>query len=213
MLCQIKKVPSLIVTSDWFTALVPAYVKHNHFGDIFQKTKFFHLVHNLGTDYEGRMYPQPHEGTLDFIHRLPYSLFVDPCWKDLVLNPSRCVLLCCDQWGTVSNSYKEDLLKTSPLSGVLKLFKNAFGFPNGIPKEARLDKLQKLCGNDHLTAKAALQKKYFGLEKLDDSIALFGFVGRITQQKGVHLILEAVEELIRKFKGKIQVKFVPDHRF
>lgn len=46
---------------------------------------------------------------------------------------------------------------------------------------------------DHHTAKRKLQQKYFNFQSLDDSIPLFAFVGRITSQKGVHLILEAAE--------------------
>jgi glycogen synthase len=50
-----------------------------------------------------------------------------------------------------------------------------------------------------------LQQKYFKLSSLNDDIAVYAFVGRITQQKGVHLILESAETLIRKFDGKVQV--------
>lgn len=206
LLCYIKNIPSLVITNDWFTGLTPAYVKNGHFGDTFKGTKFFHIVHNLEPTYEGRLYPQPHEGHLEFIHKLPPYLFVDPYWKDIVLNPSRCAILSSDQWATVSMSYKEDLIRESPLSGILSSFQRPFGFPNGIPKEARLERLKKTCNNDHLAAKEALQKKYFNFGKLDDSVALFGFVGRITQQKGVHLILEAAESLIHQLHGKIQVK-------
>lgn len=53
---------------------------------------------------------------------------------------------------------------------------------------------------DHLTAKRMLQQKYFHFQNLDDSIPLFAFVGRITSQKGVHLILEAAEQFIHKFE-------------
>lgn len=35
--------------------------------------------------------------------------------------------------------------------------------------------------------------KYFNFQDLEDSIPLFAFVGRITTQKGVHLILEVAE--------------------
>jgi starch synthase len=40
---------------------------------------------------------------------------------------------------------------------------------------------------------------------LDDSIPLFAFVGRVTAQKGVHLILDAAEQLMQKFDYKIQI--------
>lgn len=59
--------------------------------------------------------------------------------------------------------------------------------------------------DDHLKAKEAIQQKYFNFKVLDNSFCLFGFVGRITEQKGIHLILECAEELIRNSAGKIQV--------
>lgn len=205
LLCYIKCVPSVVVTNDWFTGLVPAYVKNGHFSDTFKETKFFHVVHNLEPIYEGRIYLQPHEGTYDFIHKLPTYLFVDPYWKDIAINPSRCAIMSSDQWGTVSENYKEDLLRTSPLSSILASHPKPFGFPNGIPKEVRLEKMREVCNNDRALAKGLLQKKYFGFEQLDDSYIIFGFIGRITQQKGVHLILESVEQLITKYNWKPQV--------
>ena len=50
-----------------------------------------------------------------------------------------------------------------------------------------------------MTAKAKLQKKYFNFSDFDDTVPLFAFVGRITEQKGVHLILEAAEVIIAKY--------------
>lgn len=203
--CAFKVIPSLIITNDWFTALTAAYPKHGHFGDVFKGTKFLHIVHNLDPSYEGRLYPNPQEGFLEFVHNLPSYLFVDPYWKDRVMNPSRCAILASDQWATVSPSYKQELLDSSPLASILKNHPHPFAFPNGIPKEIRLKKLIDVCGNDHFKAKEILQKKYFGCEKLDDNKAVYAFVGRITQQKGVHLILESAEQLIKKFEGKVQI--------
>jgi glycogen synthase len=54
-----------------------------------------------------------------------------------------------------------------------------------------------------LAAKKLLQIKYFNFNELDDSIPLFSFVGRITTQKGVHLILDIVEPIIHKFNGRV----------
>ena len=58
--CARQLVPSVCVTNDWFTALIPAYAKHGAFGDTFSGTTFFHIAHNLEETYEGRIYPQPH---------------------------------------------------------------------------------------------------------------------------------------------------------
>jgi starch synthase len=66
------------------------------------------------------------------IHELPYELLVDPYWEQLVVNPSRCPLITCDNWGTVSQSYKFELLQLSPLAPVLRSHPHPFAFPNGI---------------------------------------------------------------------------------
>lgn len=76
--CARKLVPSVCVTNDWFTGLVPAYAKIGHFGDTFKGTTFFHIVHNLEPTYEGRIFPNPNQGALEYIHQLPHSFFVDP---------------------------------------------------------------------------------------------------------------------------------------
>lgn len=58
-LCQRKIIPSVVVTNDWFTGLIPAYAKIKAFGDIFDGTTFLHIAHNLEESYEGRLFPQP----------------------------------------------------------------------------------------------------------------------------------------------------------
>jgi starch synthase len=42
------------------------------------------------------------------------------------------------------------------------------------------------------------------LDTLNDSIPLFAFIGRVTKQKGVHLIIDAVESLLQEFQHQIQ---------
>ncbi len=205
LLCFLKTVPAVFITNDWFTGLCAAYSKHNHFGETFKGTTFFHIVHNLEPTYEGRIYSSVQEGTLEHIHKLPSYCLVDPYWKTRVVNPSRCAILMSDQWGTVSPSYRKDLLETSPLSSLLNMHKKPFAFPNGIFKEQRLIALTNKVGSNKDEAKAKIQIKYFKYQSCDLSIPLFSFVGRITQQKGVILILEAAEFIINKYYGKINI--------
>jgi len=94
-----------------------------------------------------------------------------------------------------------DLMQTSQLSYLLRRFPSPFAHSNGIRLTQRLQLLQTVSPN-HGDAKAQLQKKYFG--NIDLSIAVFSFVGRIVVQKGVHLILNAVSELIAQYQGRIQ---------
>ncbi len=205
LLCFIKKVPALIVTNDWFTGLCAAYSKHNHFGETFRGSTFFHIVHNLESTYEGRIYTSVQEGTLENIHKLPSYCLMDPYWKARVVNPSRCAILMSDQWGTVSPSYRKDLLETSPLASILNMHKKPFAYPNGIFKEQRLKALTTKVGSNKDEAKVKIQMKYFKYGSGDLSVPLFSFVGRITQQKGVLLILEAAESIINKYGGKVNI--------
>jgi starch synthase len=68
LLCQVKLIPSLVVTNDWFTGLTAAYAKAGHFGEVFKETTFFHIAHNLESTYEGRLFPDPKDGALNHVH-------------------------------------------------------------------------------------------------------------------------------------------------
>jgi len=68
--------------------------------------------------------------------------------------------------------------------------------------DQRLEELKDVA-TSRAEAKAKLQVKYFG--KADPKMPLLSFVGRICLQKGVHLILNAVRELIDTHSGCIQI--------
>jgi len=66
--CKREIIPSVCVTNDWFTGLVPAYAKIGHFGDTFKGTVFMHICHNLQELYEGRLHLDRKEGDLCDLH-------------------------------------------------------------------------------------------------------------------------------------------------
>jgi glycogen synthase len=199
-LCQRNLIPSLMITNDWPSGLVPAYGKNSYFfGDVFKNTTFFHLIHNLGTHYEGRIYADSHSiHEYSWITELSTELLVDPFWDHVIFNPSRCCLLCCDTWGTVSPSYADELQYSgnSPLAPLLTRFSNPFAYPNGADKDKSIQMLKKISVDRHDQAKTIIQTKYFNLPKPDLNIPLFAFIGRITKQKGIDLIVDSVEQLI-----------------
>ena len=197
VLCFVKRYPKTILTNDWATGLTPAYAKNGFFGQAFTNTKFLHIVHNLDPNYEGRVFPNKSDD-LGKIHCLPSTLLVDPLWTSVCVNPSRCAILSSDQWGTVSRSYKQELLAGSPLAPLLGRYPHPFAHPNGIPLTNRLSRLHATGCKSHEEAKAEIQKKYFGRSNPDLSIPLLAFIGRITQQKGVHLVLEIAEALLKR---------------
>lgn len=189
--------PSVVVTNDWFTGLCAGYAKKGFFGTFFNETKFLHICHNLQETYEGRIHT--HE-ELNRIHELPREWFSD---HGTMINPSKCALITTDQWATVSVSYREELLHGSSLRHILKEKPDPFAHPNGIPIGDRIKRLDA-AAPDHLAAKRKIQMKYFNYQELDNSIPLFSFVGRITSQKGVHMILDVVEQFINKTQFKVQ---------
>uniref|UniRef100_A0A7S1T5T0 Starch synthase n=1 Tax=Compsopogon caeruleus TaxID=31354 RepID=A0A7S1T5T0_9RHOD len=206
VLCQAGITPSVVVTNDWLPALAAGYAKNGFFGEYFNNTTFFHLIHNLGDGaYEGRVYPSPNQGNFEFVHRLPVHLLVDPWWQQKVVNPSRCAILASDSWGTVSPSYLKELRSSHPLKDALNATRRPFAYPNGIRKGAREELLRNKGGGTHKEAKRMLQQKYFNFQNADYSIPIFAFVGRVTSQKGVHMILNAVDELVTHTGGRIQI--------
>ena len=202
LLCDIGTIPAIVVTNDWFTGFTPAYGKCGAFGDVFKGTTFLHICHNLEPSYEGRLYPN---SNLANIYQFNPDWVIDPWWKVKILNPSRCAILLSDQWATVSNSYKQDLQRNSPLASLLNQKPHPFAYPNGIFKEKRLKTLLEKAGGDRKECKRYIQQKYFGYKDADYSVPIYSFVGRLTQQKGVLLILDAVEEIVRRTNGKVNI--------
>ena len=143
---------------------VSAYVKVNKYKDVFNGTKFIHICHNLDPTYEGRLFPKYEEGNLNWLVQLPPEWYTEYRDNKLVINPSKCALETSDNWGTVSNSYKHDLLGSSPLAYVLWKHPQPFSFPNGIRKEERVSIIQSKTPGNHPESKTMLQKKYFGFE-------------------------------------------------
>lgn len=42
------------------------------------------------------------------------------------------------------------------------------------------------------------------MDTIHENIPLFAFIGRVTKQKGVHLIIDAIESLLYEFQYQIQ---------
>ena len=102
-----------------------------------------------------------------------------------------------------STVFQQDIQHNSALAPLLRRFPQPFSSPNGVYVFEKKLQYASLPTRTHNTAKLYVQKKYFGYENL--SIPLLVFVGRITEQKGVHLICEMAEELIVSQNRNIQI--------
>lgn len=83
-------------------------------------------------------------------------------------------------------------------------YPNPFAFPNGVRKDERVSFIKSKTPGNHIESKKLLQEKYFGCSELKNDIPILAFIGRITKQKGVHLIVDCAEQLLFEFNFKIQ---------
>lgn len=164
----------------------------------------FHIVHNLGDEYQGRIYLDGEENwqKLAYWTELPDNYIIDKTWEKKVINPSRSALMCSDQWATVSKTYQKEILCAASLKDFLFLKTSPFAFPNGVDGKKIKQQQEKL--SQHHIEKENILKEFFGFEQSSnlDDVILFGFIGRICAQKGVLLILEIVESILHFTKYK-----------
>ena len=224
LLCSIQTIPSVIVTNDWFTGFIPAYGKSDKYSGVFKFTSFLHIIHNLEEGYQGIVHlPNNSKENYPEILQLNPDVIFDKN-NSKVINPSYIALVSCDQWGTVSKTYRDDLLNNSNLKNALKEFPNPFACSNGIFRENRINEIKNYLlqmlkeDNNNLTineinildedikslCKVKLQQKYFN-KNCDPKNIIFSYLGRITEQKGIKIILDNAEELIKKYNAQILI--------
>jgi starch synthase len=204
---EINFSPDVIHCNDWQSSLIPVHLKTLLKGDTFyKKTKTLFTIHNLA--YQG-LFPKEQFAQL----KLDESLFsIDGFEYYGKINLLKAGIIFSDYISTVSQGYADEILtkefgcglesilaqKKAHLSGIINgldysiwnpetdkyIFKNYNAADLG-GKKTNKKELQKICG---LAVK--------------EDIPLFGFVGRLAEQKGVDLLYE----LIKKIKSlKIQV--------
>jgi glycogen synthase len=121
------------------------------------------------------------------------------------VNLSRAALLCCDRWATVGTSYAARLERSSRLAPLLRVKGPPLVAPAAIPVGAHLRRLRALAPSSPPAAKAALQLRCFGPTGVLADCPLFAYVGRITRQKGVHLLLDTFPALLDRHGGNAQL--------
>lgn len=201
MFPQLGWTPDVINCNDWHTGLVPVYLKTlyaNRSG--YANIATLYTIHNLA--YSGQFTPHIME-----LAGLPWELFT---WNRLEFyggfNFMKAGLLYADTLSTVSETYAKEIQTPEygeRLEGVLAYrAADLYGILNGIDYHewhSQTDKfIPEHFSPEELTGKARdkklLQKK-MGLPQNAD-VPLFGIVSRLSSQKGLDLLEEALPDLL-----------------
>ena len=191
--------------NDWHTALAPLYASHYYDGE-FEDTSFIFTIHNLA--YQGRF-----DSSLYKTTGLPMKYWKDQTMsEDGEINFLKAGVLMSDQVTTVSPTYAKEIQQPG----------NGFGLSEALKSRAQdLDGVlngvdYNIWSPDHDEAievpytvdtlngkrrnKAALQHR-FELP-IRPMVPLLGFVGRLTQQKGLDILIPALDELLGTFTNE-----------
>jgi len=220
---------TIFVCNDWHTALIPLYLKELYQSQgIFLNAKTVVLLHNIA--FQGRFplskfdvlnLPEKYLPDLSFTTQFAPPPLDEQSTKPitseepmLMLNWLKAGLLHCDKALTVSPNYAKEI-KSGPTHGVeLDEVANAVGLQgitNGTKVETWNPKTDKFIPAHYdaetinagkRLSKAALQEAC-GLE-VDPDIPLFGFVGRLENQKGADVIVAAMPKL-EKLKCQVVI--------
>lgn len=213
--------PDIIHCHDWQTGLVPLYVKTIYGDDpFFSATATLLTIHNLG--YQG-VFPAS-----DFpITNLGWELFT-PEGIEFYGNVNflKAGLIAADLLNTVSETYAKEILRPEfgfGLDGVLrKRAEDVYGILNGIDEEEWNPRTDSLLPSrysaDDLAGKALCKKALFtrfGGTDDEESIKrtpIIGMVTRLSEQKGLDLVLQALPGLA-PFDVKLVILGKGDERF
>lgn len=213
--------PDIIHCHDWQTGLVPLYLKTIYGGDpFFSATATLLTIHNLG--YQG-VFPAS-----DFPNiNLGWELFT-PEGIEFYGNVNflKAGLITADLLNTVSETYAKEILRPEfgfGLDGVLrKRAEDLYGILNGIDEEEWNPRTDSLLPSrysaDDLAGKAVCKKALFTrFAGMDDEASIertpiIGMVTRLSEQKGLDLVLQALPGLA-PFDVKLVILGKGDERF
>jgi starch synthase len=191
--------PQVVHSHDWHAALAPAYLAFSRAKQP-QRVASVYTVHNLA--YQG-VYPAHHFAELG----LPNEAFaVDGLEYYGQISFMKAGLFYADRITTVSPTYAKEIQTAEQGCGLDGLLRERSGVLSGIlnavDEAVWNPAIDSLIADNYTAAdntgkarcKAALQQE-MGLA-VQDRAPLFGVVSRLTEQKGLHLVIAALDELI-----------------
>jgi len=199
---RLRLSPDIVHSHDWQTGLIPAYLKTLYREEaIFKKSKSVFTIHNLA--HQGNFPPDsfPLTGLSWQEYRFDRLEF----WGKISFLKGG--MTYSDLLTTVSGQYAKEIQTESYGCGMEEILKfrkkNLLGIVNGIDTEYWNPETDKELVHNFSSKdlegktrnKLALQKE-LGLDA-DSTAPLYGFVGRLSTQKGLDLILPLLDDFMK----------------
>ncbi len=212
--------PHILHCNDWHTALVPNWLKTIYKDDPFwQHTRTVFTIHNLA--YQGIFGYR----ILEVAGLAKYGFIVHPelsHWDHVIHFMARGIIFA-DIITTVSPRYAKEIMTPEFGAGLDPLLReradSIIGILNGIDTEiwnpATDEFLPQRFDVDHLDTRVE-NKRYLQEEagfQVDPDIPLFGFIGRLTEQKGIDLLTAAAEDLVRHLDAQMVILGTGEQRW
>ncbi len=202
LLKDLKFRPDIIHCHDWHTALIPILLKTNYHKDAFFKnTRSVLTIHNLA--YQG-VFPREQHGRLGVDGHVFHTQGLEFYNQ---VNMMKGGIIFADAITTVSRQYAREMQTMDfgcGLDGVLRnRSKDIYGILNGLDYEAWNPQDDPLLDYPYSPAHVdqKIQNKIVVQATLDlplkEHVPVFGFVGRLCHQKGVDLIIQAIDDIVR----------------
>ena len=194
--------PDIVNVNDWHTALSVIYldVLKSREADFYKNMKSVLSIHNI--EFQGRFNPYEMGNLFGLDNK-----YFDALIYNGDLNLLKGAIQLADRINTVSETYAREILDPYFSYGLDKILiveqGKLKGILNGIDIEKFNPKTDPIIPNnydihtfeDKVKNKLELQKE-LGLEVSED-IPLIGMVTRLTHQKGIDLLLQASEDILR----------------
>jgi len=196
---DLKFKPDIIHCNDWQTGLIPYYIRKEE-DFFFNGSKTVITIHNIG--YQGIFGAD----VLEYAKIDPADFHAESFESFGGVNFLKGGIAYADKITTVSPSYAQEIQGETGGGGLHKLLSyrkyDLEGILNGIDTEEWNPAADRYIPRNftaetiHLKKdnKLALQKRF--MLTPDENVALFGFVGRFAEQKGLNLMRYAVEKAL-----------------